>query len=456
MKKIIIFLICFFLFLNSSYALTLTCPKIASPNEKISCKIEDEEYIGLKLNYEFDKYFTYKNFSNSTWKKYYSSNIGFSISNINTPNKLEANLELEIDKNTNLNQEYLIKLTNIEAVDNNYQHIKLKDIDSRIKIVSNINTLKQLEVSKHKLNPSFNSNTTKYKLSTKDNKIIIKAIPTDKEAKVSGDVGEQKLDYGSNIFTINVTSVKGEVKTYYLYVTREIPKNSDITLKTLTISKGKLDFNKNKFLYFVDLENNIDDIEVTAIPTNNKTTVKIDKPKKLSVGKNCITITTTAEDKTTGKYTIIVNRKQKLSNDTTIKSFIIKNYELNFKNDIYEYELAIANENKLDIEIILNNDKAKYIVEGNKNLNNNSIILIKVTAEDGSIKEYKIKIKKTISSPDSSINKEENIKEEIDDYKDNTKENSNNLLDKLSIIPIIVFIILILFILKTIKRKKQI
>ena len=456
MKKIIIFLICFFLFLNSSYALTLTCPKVASPNEKISCKIEDEEYIGLKLNYEFDKYFTYKNLSNLTWKKYYSSNIGFSISNINTPNKLEANLELEIDKNTNLNQEYLIKLTNIEAVDNNYQHKKLEDIDSKIKIVSNINTLKQLEVSNHKLNPNFNSNTTKYKLSTKDSKIIIKAIPTDKEAKVLGDIGEQKLDYGSNIFTINVTSVKGEVKTYYLYITREIPKNSDITLQTLTISKGKLDFNKNKYLYFVDLENNIDDIEITAIPTNNKTTVKIDKPKKLSVGKNYITITTTAEDKTTGKYTIIVNRKQKLSNDTTIKSFIIKNYELNFKNDIYEYELAIANENKLDIEITLNNAKAKYIVKGNKNLNNNSIILIKVTAEDGSIKEYKIKIKKTISSQDSSINKEENIKEEIDDYKDNNKENSNNLLDKISIIPIIVFIILILFILKTIKRKKQI
>ena len=117
--------------------------------------------------------------------------------------------------------------------------------------------------------------------------------------------------------------------------------------------------------------------------------------------------------------------------------------------------LKLYNENKLDIEITLNNAKAKYIVKGNKNLNNNSIILIKVTAEDGSIKEYKIKIKKTISSQDSSINKEENIKEEIDDYKDNTKENSNNLLDKISIIPIIVFIVLILFILKMIKRKQQ-
>jgi len=61
MKKIIFFITCFLLMINSVDAITLTCPSIASPKETIICKIEDEEYIGLKANYQFDEYLTYNN-----------------------------------------------------------------------------------------------------------------------------------------------------------------------------------------------------------------------------------------------------------------------------------------------------------------------------------------------------------------------------------------------------------
>ena len=39
----------------------------------------------------------------------------------------------------------------------------------------------------------------------------------------------------------------------------------------------------------------------------------------------------------------------------------------------YEYELKINDEDKLDIDIVLNDAKSKYNIDGNKNLKNNSI-----------------------------------------------------------------------------------
>ena len=439
MKKILLFIFSFFIMISSSNALTLTCPTVVSPNESISCIIEEKEYIGIKANYKLDDVFTYKNLSNINGKKYYSSNKGFSIGNI-TNNKISTNLNIDISSKVKLNKDYKIILTNIEVVDKNYKNIKLDDIIGNIKVLSDNNTLKNLEVINEKLTPKFNSNTYEYKLETYNDSINIKATSNDNNSKISGDIGKIKLNYGANVLTIKVTSQRGNTRNYYIYATRKIKKNNDITLKSLTISNGKLEFNKNKFIYLVDVDYNIEDIKVEAIPNNNKSVVKIDKPEKLEVGKNNIIITVTAEDGTIGKYSIIVTRKDKLSSDATIKNIIIKDYELNFKSDIFEYELEIKKENKLDIKVELNDENAKYKIIGNNKLNNNSIITIKVEAMDGTIKEYKIKIVKNDILEDSIV-----------------EENSNSIARYINIKSITMFVILILviIILKVIRGKQN-
>ena len=93
-------------------------------------------------------------------------------------------------------------------------------------------------------------------------------------------------------------------------------------------------------------------------------------------------------------YLIHITRKKKLSNDSTLKSIIIKNYVLSFSQKKYKYQLEIQKENKLDIQVIPNNDLAKYKVIGNENLKNNSQIKIIVTAEDKTTTTYQINIKK--------------------------------------------------------------
>lgn len=436
MKKIIFYIITFFLLITPTKALTLTCPTTASIGDEVNCSITDEEYIGIKTKYNIDKPLKYSYINtNSSWKKYYATETGFSIGNVKNQDKLTLNLNLKVPKEAVIGSSYKVELTNIEVTTKDYKYQKLNNISSTIKIVSNINTLKHLEVVGHELSPKFNSNTLDYKVSTTKDTITIKATPADNSATISGDIGEKKLQYGVNKFTINVKSAKGEIRKYNLYITRtakQLPKNSDITLKSLTIKPGKIDFDKNKFQYEIDVEHNVENIEVKAIPTSDKANIKIEQPEKLETGENTISIIVTAEDGTPGKYIIIVNKLEKPSSDATIKNINIKGYNLDFKSDIYKYELDVENDIKLDIEVELNDNKAKYQILGNNNLKNNSIITIQVTAEDGTIKNYKIKVLKLVET------------------------NSSSIFDKINLIPLISFIILvsIILIIKTIYNKK--
>lgn len=436
MKKIIFYIITFFLLITPTKALTLTCPTTAAIGDEVNCSITDEEYIGIKTKYNIEKPLKYSYINtNSSWKKYYATETGFSIGNVKNQDKLTLNLNLKVPKEAVIGSSYKVELTNIEVTTKDYKYQKLNNISSTIKIVSNINTLKHLEVVGHELSPKFNSNTLDYKVSTTKDTITIKATPTDNSATISGDIGEKKLQYGVNKFTINVKSAKGEIRKYNLYITRtakQLPKSSDITLKSLTIKPGKIDFDKNKFQYEIDVKHNVENIEVTAEPTSNKATIKIEQPEKLETGENIISIIVTAEDGTVGKYIIIVNKLEKPSSDATIKNINIKGYNLDFKSDIYKYELDVENDIKLDIEVELNDNKAKYQILGNNNLKNNSIITIQVTAEDGTTKNYKIKVLKLVET------------------------NSSSIFDKINLIPLISFIILvsIILIIKTIYNKK--
>lgn len=87
---------------------------------------------------------------------------------------------------------------------------------------------------------------------------------------------------------------------------------------------------------------------------------------------------------------------QPKSSDTTIQKFVIKEVEnFNFSNSIIEYDIKLDKVvEKLEIEISLNDKNANYEIKGNENLKigDNEISVI-VTAEDGTTKEFKIKLK---------------------------------------------------------------
>ena len=77
------------------------------------------------------------------------------------------------------------------------------------------------------------------------------------------------------------------------------------------------------------------------------------------------------------------------------KYFYVKNYKIDFKPNIFEYELVYSEiPENLEIKAIAENDDAEVIIENNKNLEDGSIILIKSRISDTIERVYKLKITK--------------------------------------------------------------
>ena len=420
MKKIIYFMVCFFLMVNSTWAITLTCSEVASPGEIIQCQVEEDQYIGIKAKYQMNTGFTYQNSQiNSNWKGYYTGVEGFSVGNVLHSDSFSFQFLVKVGMDMVTNQDYSIGLTDIEGTTLDYQYVLLDDVSSTIRVLSDVNTLESLKISSGTLSPSFDKNIFQYQAEVKEDHITIEAIASDSSAKIEGDVLDHSLNYGVNLFTIKVISARGNLREYTIYITRVFDKNTDsnsssssstekkksndITLKSLSLSVGNIDFKSDTFLYSVSVPYDIENISVEAIASSDKAIIEIQKPDVLVVGENIIKIIVTAEDGTRGTYVIIVTREKQLSHDASINNIIIKGYKIDFKADVYYYNLEINKEDKLDIDVVLNDQNASYKIKGNKDLKNNSDIQIIVTAEDGTQNIYQIHITKLNESNSSSI-----------------------------------------------------
>lgn len=305
-----------------------------------------------------------------------------------------------------------ITIDSIFFYDEDGNEITINPITKDIRIASDINDLSSLSLSTGGLNPNFNSSVTTYSTVIDANSINISAKALSNYATLSGDIGTKKLDYGNNIFKVNVTSERGNVKTYTINVARldnrepsnnsnnqdnnqSISKSSNTYLKEIELSSGSISFDKEKTVYDINVSYDTTDIEVIATSEDSKSKVEIAGNDNLVVGNNEIKILVTAEDSSTRLYTINVNRKEEeytLSSNNNISNIIIDGYELYFNNNKYEYDLRIKDEKQLDIKVVLEDSKASYNIEGNKELKNNSVITITSKAEDNTTKVYKINI----------------------------------------------------------------
>lgn len=176
-------------------------------------------------------------------------------------------------------------------------------------------------------------------------------------------------------------------------------KNNDATLKNIELSNGTIEFSNDKDTYDVSVGYDVSSIEVKGILNDNKASVKLEGDTNLKEGENIIKLIVTAEDGIITKtYTLNVKRENKiLSKNNNIKKLTINNYDINFNKNKKEYDLIINNEDNLTINVELEDKFAKYDILGNKRLKNKSVIKIKVTAEDNSVKEYKINIIKEVN-----------------------------------------------------------
>ena len=246
----------------------------------------------------------------------------------------------------------------------------------------------------------FDKNKFEYNLSVDKPDIDITAT-AEVGYSVSGHTGEKKLNDGVNTFIIKVSSPTGDEKQYTLNITYTAPKSSVNTLKTLSISPLKIDFDSDKTVYQLEADNDIDKIKIESTLTDSKATYVSgfgNREVLLKEGVNEVLIKVKAENGSEKVYILSITRKNKTST-SLVQDISIDNYILNFSPSEINYNLFLEQDvTTLPINVKLTDSSSKYDIKGNENLQNGSVITISVTSKDDYNVNYYIHIVKKVES----------------------------------------------------------
>lgn len=194
--------------------------------------------------------------------------------------------------------------------------------------------------------------------------------------------------------TTTTTTAKPTTKT----TTTTNISDMKLYLKTLSIEGQKIDFSKFKTNYELKVLYDVDTLKLTAEPATEGTTVELPEDLSLQVGENNFEIKLT-DGTVTSTYTIRVIRLKEgeeikeVSKDATLKVLTLSGYNINFSPTKTVYELKVKyNVKQIAVTATPNDENAKYVITGNTDIKNGSVIKVDVQAEDGTLISYKINI----------------------------------------------------------------
>ena len=162
--------------------------------------------------------------------------------------------------------------------------------------------LEALRLDREGMTPAFDKNITEYYLTvTNEVKAIeVLAVSSNPEATVE-IMGNTKLKEGLNTIKIRVTSEDKEVtKTYTIQVTRTANLAlANTNLEILAIENVLLSppFDPNETNYIAEVAKGMNDLNIFAVPENEKATVQISGGKNLKEGNNTVTVVVTAANR---------------------------------------------------------------------------------------------------------------------------------------------------------------
>lgn len=316
-----------------------------------------------------------------------SVKVEYSLTNSKASVDPKSGFTKEIKEGTT---EFDVKVTSEDKSKNNTYKFKITK-----KVLSTDSTLKRLVVNGKEITLKEGEQKYTASVSFSTKKIEIEAVPNNEKTKVL-DFKNNKASFdffnNSKEIKIKVQSEAGDMVTYTVTVTKR--SEADVTLKSLTIKNYDIDFDSEVNEYEIKVLKNVDKLDIKAVANDSKADVKITNPK-LSVGEQEVKIEVT-NDGNTNEYIIKVT---KLNEDdktlANLKSLTIEKYELDFKTDKYEYDLKIdESDNYLVIKALPKLSDADVEITGNLDLENGSIIKIKVTYDDEFYNVYKINIVK--------------------------------------------------------------
>jgi len=256
------------------------------------------------------------------------------------------------------------------------------------------NYLSSLVVSN--TNISFNRDTLVYNLSTTSDNVQISATKDDNKASVTG-TGRFNLNYGTNTYRVNVTAENGSTRTYTININREDTRSSNNNLKSLTLSKGNLNFNRSTTTYNVDVDKDTTSVKIEASLEDVKASFENGfgpRTINLNPGNNTIYIKVRNEIGNVKTYTININREDGKSSDSTLKEIKLSEGKIDFKTDVLEYKVNVEYDvNTFKIDALPTDGKSKVNITGDEKLKvGENTFTITVEAENGKITTYIVKV----------------------------------------------------------------
>ena len=254
---------------------------------------------------------------------------------------------------------------------------------------------------------NFNKNTFEYtldKVPFSKNKINVDATKTNELSTVKG-LGDIELKTGDNQIVIEVTAHNGTTKnTYKLNIERE--KNSDNLVKSIKVS-GVTPILNDDGTYSVTLPNNKTTLTPNDVDVTISDDASIEKSPSINLSTkndNIYTFKVTAENGDEKTYTIKVTRTK--SNDTTLSKVTLTigsdssryclmendKCKINVPSDTTKFSLTSEINSESTISPVNGTEFTMTPTERIKD------IILTVTAEDGTKKEYTVTVERQKSS----------------------------------------------------------
>lgn len=188
-----------------------------------------------------------------------------------------------------------------------------------------------------------------------------------------------------------------------------------LEVNKITVEGKEIELKDNVYEYDVALDVIYSQVSIVVDEKDN-VSYRIEGNENLTIGNNKVKII--FDDNTV--YTLNILKKSsnvvELSNNNKLKNLSISGYPLGFDTDKLEYNLTIGAEAKLRISYEAEDKEAQVYVEGNDNLVDKSVIRIKVVAQSGDVREYKINIKATAQREEIEVYKEEKYDKKLIGY----------------------------------------
>lgn len=190
------------------------------------------------------------------------------------------------------------------------------------------------------------------------------------------------LDKGSNTIKIKVTDDDNKTRTYTLNVYRGTSSSyDDVYLRSLYLSDGNIDFDKDDTSYYTNVNSSIDDITITAKPEDSDDTVRIDgsivdddddyrKTVSLDRASNKIEVEVEDDDSSDSRtYTLNINRgsSSTTQNDKYLDELSINDSNISLEDNKTVYDVTTKDSvDEIDVRAVLKDSDYIVLINGSE------------------------------------------------------------------------------------------